>query len=536
MRRFQPAVLAILCILLVRPTARVVWAEETRQPGKEPVPAVSKEPVPENVQEFFGAEEDGNPVIAPDLQDYFRSLPTHAQKLFSKAVDEELISSPQHAADLLSLKLAPDRMELLLRNNCILCHTDRDMQDEETLWYIRQKDAGGSVLVLENYVNDVHFRKGLSCAGCHGGSPSDTEMSDEIYERWPDSSVRKKDRTWIPGFCGRCHSDPAFMRGFNPGLPTDQLAKYRTSKHGQLLLGKGDSKAAQCVSCHGVHGIQRSNSRKSPTNKMNIPATCGKCHANAEYMAGYKKDDGTPLPTNQLEQYRESVHGKALLVDGDQGAPVCNDCHGNHAAMPPKLSSVGEVCRTCHSGNGQLFDGSRHKQVFSVHGWPECAKCHGTHDVTKPRDEMMVITPGHLCYDCHTKYAPDNPRCNATADHFYGTIRKLEASSGGLAASEEELARKGLDVETLNNIVSEVTDALRQARSAIHAFDRSDFDDVAVAGLQAADKGQEEVEHLKGEYQFRRRGLMLSLLVMVFLALVLYLKIRQIERRQKKEG
>ena len=419
MNRFPRAIFAVFFILTFSLGTWTASAGETEERASESPRAVAKAPLPENVQELFQATEDGQAVIAADLQDYFRSLPLHAQKLFSKAVDEELISSPGHAARLLSVKLAPDRMELLLRNNCILCHTDADMQDEETLWHIHRKDSNGSSLVLENYINDVHFRQSLSCAGCHGGSPTDTEMSDEIYERWPDSSVRHKDRAWIPEFCGRCHSNPAFMRGFNPGLPTDQLAKYRTSRHGELLLDKGDLKAAQCVSCHGVHGIMRSNSRNSPTNKMNIPTTCGKCHANAEYMAGYKKDDGTPLPTTQLEQYRQSVHGNALFEKGDRGAPVCNDCHGNHAAMPPELSSVGEVCRTCHSGNGQLFDGSRHKQVFSQHGWPECAKCHGTHDVSKPSDEMMATAPGHLCYDCHTRYARDYPRCNATAAHFH---------------------------------------------------------------------------------------------------------------------
>ena len=129
------------------------------------------------------------------------------------------------------------------------------------------------------------------------------------------------------------------MRGFNPSLPTDQLSKYKESQHGILLLQEKDSKAAQCVSCHGVHGIRGPKSRQSKVHPQAIPETCGHCHADAKYMAGYKKDDGTPLPTDQLEKYKQSVHGKALLEKGDLGAPACNSCHGNHAAMPPKVSS-----------------------------------------------------------------------------------------------------------------------------------------------------------------------------------------------------
>jgi hypothetical protein len=44
-----------------------------------------------------------------------------------------------------------------------------------------------------------------------------------------------------------------------------------------------------------------------------IPETCGHCHADPKYMAGYRKEDGSPLPTDQLEGFKKSVHGKALL-------------------------------------------------------------------------------------------------------------------------------------------------------------------------------------------------------------------------------
>ena len=118
-------------------------------------------------------------------------------------------------------------------------------------------------------------------------------------------TLRKKDRGWIPQFCGRCHSDAAFMRRFNPALPTDQLAKYRASQHGRLLLGKNDSRAAQCVSCHGVHGIQGVKSPQSKVYPKQIPETCGSCHSNPEVMAGFTLADGSPMPTDQVEKYRD---------------------------------------------------------------------------------------------------------------------------------------------------------------------------------------------------------------------------------------
>lgn len=519
---------ATLCALLLLPAAAMASDPVPPEGGDPPTPLP---PLPEAVEELFAETEDGVPVVPHAAQSYFAQLPAHAQNLFVDALDEGIISGAVHAGALLSMELPTDAMELLLRDNCILCHTDADMHDEETLWRLESEGEGSTHMVLRDFLSDVHFRQGLSCAGCHGGAPSDTDMADEIYERWPSAPERHEDRTWVPDFCSRCHADPSFMRGFNPGLPTDQYAKYRESQHGILLLGEGDSKAAQCVSCHGIHGIRESNSRRSMTHPQNIPATCGQCHADPEYMAGYTTLDGRPLPTDQVEQYRVSVHGVALLERGDLGAPACNDCHGNHAAMPPEVSLVSQVCRTCHSGNGSLFDGSQHKKAFAENGWPECGRCHGEHDIVKPSDAMMAVEAGRLCYDCHAEYSRNNPECNEVAAHFHEMLTTLSEHEETFEEEVEILAAKGLDVEVLGSSLTELSDALRQSRSAIHSFDRSDFDEVAQAGLDAIQTGETSITDARAEFGFRRNGLLASIAVMAFLALVLYLKIRQIERR-----
>jgi hypothetical protein len=123
------------------------------------------------------------------------------------------------------------------------------------------------------------------------------------------------------------------MRNFNPALPTDQKAKYEASRHGRRLLVERDSKAAQCVSCHGAHSIRGAKSPRSSVHPQKVPYTCGACHADAEYMAGYLGRDGEPLPTSQLEEFEASVHGHALFEGGDLGAAACNDCHGKRRAL-----------------------------------------------------------------------------------------------------------------------------------------------------------------------------------------------------------
>src|SRR5208337_704596 len=70
----------------------------------------------------------------------------------------------------------------------------------------------------EKFSQDIHAQKGLTCASCHGGDPT----SDD-----PDNAMSRKagwkgkiDHKQIPALCGSCHSDPAYIRQFNPSLRT----------------------------------------------------------------------------------------------------------------------------------------------------------------------------------------------------------------------------------------------------------------------------------------------------------------------------
>jgi predicted CXXCH cytochrome family protein len=472
---------------------------------------------------------DGAPVVTPKARAYFDGLPGRAQEMTDQAVADEVITSPQHLGALLELGLPAATFEFALGDRCFLCHSDPEVQTGDTLFAPDPAAAGVPAhMALAGVVQDTHFRRGLSCAGCHGGDPTEP-MGHDFVASWPqDTRRRREDRSWIPDFCGRCHSDSAFMRQFDPGLATDQLAKYRQSRHG-IVLASGDSRAAQCVSCHGVHGILGAKSPLSTVYPTRVPDTCGKCHGDAKYMAGFRLPDGSPLPTNQLEQYRHSVHGRALLERGDLGAPACNDCHGNHAALPPEVASVSQVCRTCHARNGELFDGSKHKQAFLAHGWAECDVCHGKHAIEPTSDAMLAPGPTALCGGCHAKYAPNNPVCNATAAYFYQSLLRLADARVRLGEQANHLARQGLDVEQIETELSTLSDSLRQARSYVHSFNRSEFDQVAAAGNASIQKIGELDEAADAELRYRRAGLVVAVILLAILMLLLWMKVRRME-------
>lgn len=471
----------------------------------------------------------GKPIVTPEEQAYFAGLNDNLRAQLSDLVQKEVITRPEHLAILLGLGLRPQKMEVLLQNRCVLCHSDSESQSAENLFSVTADSRQSAVhMNLKEVVEDVHFRSGLSCAGCHGGDPT-ADFGHDFVKEWPEKD-RQKNRAWVVQFCARCHSDPKMMHDFNPSLPTDQLAKFKDSPHGRTLLEQHDDRAPSCVSCHGVHGIRPAKDPQSKVYAQRVPETCGACHSDPKIMAGFTRADGSPLPTTQLAEYRDSVHGRALLVRGDLGAPACNTCHGNHAASPPGVAQVSRSCSLCHSANASLFDGSKHKHAFDQHNWPECGQCHSNHAIAKTHDSMLGTGPGQLCGDCHREYAKDNPNCIKTAQYFHDTITQLDQARTRFVAVSEKFAARGLDVEPINNQLTELGDALKKSRTYVHSFSRNSFQQVAAPGEEAVKRTDVLVNKATAEFKYRQIGLAVSIGLIGLLMVTIYFKLRQMEK------
>ncbi len=264
-------------------------------------------------------------------------------------------------------------------NNCISCHQDLEEEDGPSHVFSR----------------DIHSQRGLGCQDCHGGDPTLEDM-DEV--RASGDYRGAPGHLEVPDFCARCHSSAAYMHEHNPSLAVDQMAKYRTSIHGQKLFGEKDTKVANCISCHSAHEIAGEQLPYSSVHPLNLPATCGKCHADEGYMAEYG------IPTDQLSSYRESVHGRALLERKDLGAPACNDCHGNHAAAPPGVASLAAVCGMCHAMEAQLFEASPHAEAYDENEVTMCDTFHASHPDNKQHEHKVRSSDASLCTNCHEHY------------------------------------------------------------------------------------------------------------------------------------
>jgi hypothetical protein len=75
---------------------------------------------------------------------------------------------------------------------------------------------------------------------------------------------------------------------------------------------------------------------------------------------------------------------------------------------------------------------------------------------------------------------------------------------------------------------------LIEARTAIHAFSDAHLADVESKGFAAAQNSDSLARAAIFEYKFRRLGFGVATLIITGTALLLFLKIRQLERRKRK--
>ena len=390
-------------------------------------------------------------------------------------------------------------------SSCILCHSQLD----------------GPALEPTKHLDDIHMQRGLSCPDCHGGDPTkggdeDPSAAHDERKGWKEKPTRLQ----VPGFCARCHSDAAYMKTFNPQIRVDQLSEYRTSVHGQRNA-KGDDRTAVCIDCHGVHGIRAIKDPRSTVHPTRVADTCARCHNNAELMARYGLEIG------QATAYKTSVHAEAINEKGDLSAPTCNDCHGSHGAAPPGVSSVAQVCGSCHSREGSLYrETEKKKQGLNLTPAIQCVVCHDNHAVRRPNDQMLGIGPKSVCTTCHDPEAPQFKSAENMGRAIEGLSARLTEAHGMLDRAE----RAGVEISADRFALRAGQDHLVEARVLVHAFDEDRFMAVVQEGVASAEAGVTAGERAFAELRQRRMGLAVSLVVIAGVIAGLVLKLKEMER------
>jgi len=313
---------------------------------------------------------------------------------------------------LAALATAPCRV--WAQAECLACHGDKSMQDANGKSIAVDGDKFAASIHgsldckqchadIKEYPHPAKIAK-VECKGCHADQEQSlagsvhsskaehpcTSCHGSAHEIFPKTDSRSKVYPLnVPSTCGQCHSTGGMAA--KHGLDT-VFPKYMDSIHGFALSKEGLLVAANCQSCHGSHHILSRNNPESPTNKVNIPKTCGSCHAKI------------------TDDYMNGAHGKAI-AKGDLKAPVCSDCHTAHQILQPTESQFRmqstPICGSCHKDKLSTYRDTFHSQLGLLGGYVETARCwdcHGAHKILPTADPASPVNQANLvktCGRCH---------------------------------------------------------------------------------------------------------------------------------------
>jgi len=281
---------------------------------------------------------------------------------------------------------------------CLDCHSDQE--------FTLELDDGSEMSLFTDarqFSGSVHGSE-LVCTDCHARYDEDHPV---------DATFPSK-REYVIGsyeVCKQCHFDT--------------YTRTLESVHYEYLK-EGFEDVPVCTDCHGAHDIQNPGEKQAMLSK-----SCGHCHVDV------------------YEQYSASVHGKALVEDGNPDMPACADCHTHHDIEHPDTArfrlSTPESCVRCH-GDTELmakygissdvattYLTDFHGVTASLAGESEieprqlvatCISCHGVHDIASPDaigSEKMKATVAAACTNCHQDASVDFPA--AWLSHYRPSLR-----------------------------------------------------------------------------------------------------------------
>lgn len=126
------------------------------------------------------------------------------------------------------------------------------------------------------------YKKSVHHALIEKGQVKDAPVCTDCHEEHTIVEVKDVDSpvypSNLPGTCARCHEEVRLTRKYS--MVTKRLTTYFNTFHG-IAVKFGDTRVANCASCHGYHLILPSSDPSSSVHPANLKNTCGKCHAGA---------------------------------------------------------------------------------------------------------------------------------------------------------------------------------------------------------------------------------------------------------------
>lgn len=268
-------------------------------------------------------------------------------------------------------------------DDCLVCHSDPSATR-----------AGGQPVVVppDKFAASVHAP--LACVDCH------TDLAKVTEFPHPEKLAKVS--------CAVCHDEAT--------------SNYDRGVHARARRADPASPAAACADCHTAHEIKPASDPTSSTYKLNLVATCARCHGDPAIISRGIEAGNVPAA------FHDSIHGRALEKAGLIVAPACGDCHRTHDILPKSdpespihRIKVPSTCGTCHAGVGSAFSASIHGAALArgMPSAPACQTCHTAHGIQRTEREGWQLGAVEECGTCHAE------ALRTYRDTFHGQVQNL---------------------------------------------------------------------------------------------------------------
>jgi cytochrome b subunit of formate dehydrogenase len=237
-------------------------------------------------------------------------------------------------------------------------------------------------VMRERFEASIHGKQ--SCVGCHKDI---TEIPHTTGGRIKVGCVQCHEDLWA-----KAQQENRTEESARLGHVKQQIDRYMRSIHARPNREDQSRTNATCYDCHDAHYVYPAGSDIRTEWRLDIPNTCGRCHA------------------EQLQAYANSVHGREVLQNANPAAAICSDCHTTHDVESPAMDStrvaITRNCGNCHEDSLKSYTQTYHGQV-NVLGYAHTAKCfdcHGSHGIQRVSDPASSVHPDKrldTCRKCH---------------------------------------------------------------------------------------------------------------------------------------
>jgi len=169
-----------------------------------------------------------------------------------------------------------------------------------------------------------------------------------------------------------------------------------------------------------------------------------------------------------------------------------------------------------------MFVASPHKIAFDEEDISECEVCHGNHDIQKVFDGMLADSDKSVCSECHDSDSKGWAVAKGMSDNIIA-LRKQIDSISLIVDSAREI---GMDAEDAIYTLKEARNELVKSRARIHTFTTEKVTEVTDVGAKKAKEAGIAGRGLLEQFSFRRKGFILSVIVILLLSVLLTWKIR----------